>query len=274
MQLGLEAGPHTQDLAVELGITGVPIAAEPLVNDGVAATLAPLRAQDVRVCQIGAFGYNPLSEDREAQAHQTKVLRRAIPLAPETGCPYIVICGGNYHPSGFGAGDRRNFTDAALDEVARALEPLLALAEEHGVKLSIEPYLKTAIHSPERFLALHQRLGSDALRVNVDVTSLYAYWDLWDPRETVAHVCTALAGHYGLGHLKEVALDEGFHIHAGLAPLGQGPTDWAQVLRLMAPHLPADSWVILEHVQTPEEGRASVALLRDAAHEAGVTLEA
>lgn len=273
MRLGLDAGKHTLDLAVELGIRGVPISADALVQEGVAATLAPLRARGLAVCQIGAFGYNPLSSDRARQAAQAALLKEAIPLAPETGCRYITICGGNRHPSGFGAGDAYNYTDAALDEVAEALASPLALAEEHGVKLTIEAYLKTAVYSAERFTTLHARVGSDSLCCNVDVSSLYDYWDLWDPRAKVEETCTGLAGHYGLGHLKEVALKEGFHIQAGLAPLGEGPTDWAQVLRSMAPHMPEDSWAILEHVASPEEARASVALLREAAAEAGVALD-
>lgn len=273
MRLGLEAGKQTLDLAVELGIVGVPVAAEQLAREGVAQTLAPLRERGLEVCQIGAFGYNPLSPDRGRQMAQQVIVEQAIPLARETGCPYIVICGGNYHPSGFGAGDARNHGDETLDEIARTLGPLLSLAEEYGAKLSIEPYLKTAIYSPARFTALYQRLESEALCVNIDVTSFYDYWDLWDPRERVRKVCSELAGHYGLGHLKEVALQEGFHIHAGLAPLGSGSTDWGQVLSQMAPHVPTDSWVVLEHVQTPEEARASVALLRCAAAGVGVALE-
>jgi sugar phosphate isomerase/epimerase len=272
MRLGLEAGKDTIELAVEHGVSGVPISAEVLVNDGVDATLTPLRARGLAVCQIGAFGYNPLSTDRARQSQQQTMLEKVIPLAAATGCPYIVINGGNYHPSGFGAGDARNFADAALDQVASALDPMIKLAEKHGVKLSIEAYLKTAIHSPERFLALWRKIGSGALCVNIDVTSLYTYWDLWESSATVRHICTALAGHYGLGHIKEIALADGFHMHAGLAPLGSGVTDWEQVLRLMAPHLPADSWLILEHVQSLEEGRASLALLRAAAARAGVVL--
>jgi sugar phosphate isomerase/epimerase len=277
MRLGLEAGKHTLDLAVELGIGGVPIWAGPLVADGVEATLAPLRQRGLQVCQIGAHGYNPLSTDRERQAQQAALLEQVLPLAPQAGCPYVVINGGNYHPSGFGAGDARNYTDQALDEAAEALRPMLALAERHGARLSIEPIIKSAIYSPERFLALKERIAhargaSDALRIVVDPTSLYDYWDLWDSTETVRHVCTALAGHYGLGHVKEVALAEGLHIHAGLAPLGAGNTDWAEVLRLMAPHIPEDSWVILEHVATPEEAQNSLDILRAAAQEAGVLL--
>ena len=274
MRLGLEAGKHTYDLAVEHGIRGVPISADQLVTDGVAATLAPLKERGLAVCQIGAFMFNPLSTDLEAQAKQAATLAKAIPLARETGCSYIVINGGNYHPSGYGAGDARNFSDEALDKVADALKPFLEAAAKHGAKLSIEAYLKTAVNSPESFLKLKDKVGgTDALRCNIDVTSLYDYQDLWDSTSKVEHVCTALAGHYGLGHIKEVALDEGFHIHAGLAPLGKGPTDWVQVLRLMAPHLPEDSWVILEHVLSPKEGRASIKLLRTAATEEGVTLE-
>ena len=130
-----------------------------------------------------------------------------------------------------------------------------------------------SIATPARFLALQEKIGSAALRANVDVTSLYDFWDMWAPAKKVEQVCSGLAGHYGLGHIKEVALAEGFHIHIGLAPLGDGPTDWAQVLRLMQPHLPQDSWLILEHAQTPDEARSSLAHLRAAAAQAGVELQ-
>ena len=272
MRLGLEAGKHTLDLAADLGIVGVPVSAGQLVDDGTETVLGPLRERGLQVCQIGAFGYNPLSTDREGQAQQAALLEQAIPLASEIGCPYIVINGGNYHPSGFGAGDARNYTENALDEIADALAPMLALAERHGAKLSIEPIIKSAVYSAESFLALQERVGSDALRVNIDPTSLYGYWDLWDSHATVRHVCASLVGHYGLVHVKEVALADGFHIHAGLAPLGAGNTDWAEMLGLIAPHLPQDSWVILEHVATPEEARKSLEILRAAAAQAGVSL--
>jgi sugar phosphate isomerase/epimerase len=243
------------------------------VNQGVEATLAPLRERGLEVCQIGAFGFNALSTDHAARAAQRALLEAAIPCAPSTGCSYIVINGGNYHPSGFGAADSRNFCDAALDELARELEPLVRLAERHGVRLSIEPYLKTAICCPERFIALQSRIGSGALRSNIDVTSLYDFWDVYDSRATVEHVCSSLAGHYGLVHVKDVGLAEGFHIHISLAPLGSSATDWAQVLQLVSPHLPADSWVILEHILSPDEGRRSLQLLKKAAESAGVLLD-
>jgi sugar phosphate isomerase/epimerase len=273
LRLGIEAGSITFDVASEHGIRGVPISTDQLVRDGVEGTLAPLKARGLQVCQIGAFGFNPLSVDAPGQIQQKELLRQAIPLAVATGCPYIVINGGNYHPSGFGADDARNHTGEALDRLAVELEPFVKMAEAHGARISIEPYLKTAINSPERFLELHRKIGSDALCCNVDVTSLYAYHELLDPSPAVAHICKSLAGHYGLVHVKDIALKEGFHIHVELAPLGSSPTNWTQFFNLAAPHVPEDSWVILEHVQTREEARASLDLLRQAAQKAGVTIK-
>ena len=273
MRLGLEAGGDTLDAAAALGIAGVPVNAADLVAKGVDATLAPLRERGLAVCQVGAFGVNPLSDDEAGQAKAQAMLREAIPLVAGTGCPYVVICGGNHHPSGFGAWNPRNDTDAALERVAEVLEPLVTLAAEHGAKLSIEPYLKTAISSPERFLAVHGRMSRpEALVANVDVTSLYDFRDYAAPAARCREVCEGFAGHYGLVHVKDIALADGFHLDMKLGPLGSSPTDWAEVLRMTAPHLPDDSWLILEHVADAEAARRDAERLRSHAVEAGVTL--
>ena len=81
-----------------------------------------------------------------------------------------------------------------------------------------------------------------------------------------------LAGHYGLCHLKGVALAEGFHIHINLAPITEDCTDWAQVIKLVSQYVNEDSWVILEHVASPEEARKSIAYLRNLAQQLGVVL--
>jgi sugar phosphate isomerase/epimerase len=273
MRLGLEAGPHTIEMAKELGIRGVPVDAGELVTKGVGEVVGPLREAGLEVCQIGAFGYNPLLPDEEALAEQTELVTKAIGLAADAGCPYIVINGGNRHPSGFLHGYAENFTDAALDEVAENLKPLCEKAEAAGACLSIEPYIKSAVSSPERFLALAGKVGSPVLRVNLDVTSLFGLDEMWDCTETVRNACRSLAGHYGLVHVKDVVLKEGFHIHVDLAPIDEGACDWTLMLKEAAPHVPDDSWVILEHVASPEEARRCTAYLKQCAAEAGVTLD-
>ena len=272
MRLGLEAGPDTLDLAVELGIQGVPVAGADLVKQGVDATLRPLASRGLQPCQIGAFGFNPLSSDKEAVGRENDALRRTLELAPEVGCSYVVIGPGNHHPSGFGHYDPRNFETAAIAQMAEALKPFVDFAEAKGVKLAIEPYLKGVIHSVETFLALKRELPSDALRANVDPSSLYDFHQALHPAETVEKVCSGLAGHYGLVHLKEIGVEKGFHLKMGLTPIGDGHTDWAMLLGLVAAHVPGDSWVILEHCLSAEEARQNRARILDAADQAGVTL--
>jgi sugar phosphate isomerase/epimerase len=272
MRLGIEAGGDTLDLANELNIRGVPIDGNALVEQGVEATLAPLRDRGLEACQIGAFGYNPLSDDRTAAAAESEKLSKIIELAPGTGCRHIVIGPGNYHPSGFGHYDRRNFTSEAIDALAEVLRPMVALAEQHNVQLCIEPYLKGVICGAKPFQRLHEAIGSDALQCNVDPTSLYDFHTAISPARLIRESCEGLAGHIGLVHVKEIAVREGFHLQMGLAPLADGHTDWALLLELIAPHLPEDSWVILEHILSPEQGREDYRILMDAADRAGVAL--
>lgn len=273
LRLGLDAGGTTIESARELGISGVPVGAADLVREGPASVVARLRRDGLQVCQIGAYGYNPLHPDSDVLARETAVLREAIPLAAASGCRYIVICGGNYHPSGFLGDDPRNHRAEALDRVAEALAPLLDLAERHGALLSIEPYLKSAISDPSSFLGLMARVNSPALKVNIDVTSLYSYNDILDPALRIRAVCRELRGHYGLVHLKEVALRDGFHIHIDLSPIGDGPTDWGLVLAEAAPFVPPDSWLVIEHVQDADEARRSVGIVRAAAAAHGIALD-
>lgn len=272
MRIGLEAGGDTLALAVELGIRGVPIDGGALVRDGVEATVKPIREYGLEVCQIGAFGFNPISDDREAAARAAEELRQIIALADEAGCRHIVIGPGNHHPSGFAHYDRRNFEPSAIDQLADALRPFVGIAEANGVRLCVEPYLKGVVHSSAQFLKLHERVGSDALRCNVDPSSLYDFHHAVSPERIIRGICEDLAGHVGLVHIKEVAVQEGFHIHMGLAPLQEGNTDWSLLLELIAPHVPDDSWVILEHVLSPEQARQDFTILQAAAKRVDVEL--
>ncbi len=67
-----------------------------------------------------------------------------------------------------------------------------------------------------------------------------------------------LEDHIGIVHLKELALTDDFHIHAGLAPIGEGPTDWASLLRSIRDVIKTDVWVLIEHVLTYDEGVSSI----------------
>ena len=270
MKLGLSAGPESIALALELGASGVPLQVNALAAKRPKNAVAPMAEAGLEVCQISAFAFNPLSPEKDGQEQQRRMLEQAIPLAPETGCRVVVINGGNYHPSGFRKGHRDNFTDAALDEVARRLEPTVAIAETHGVLLTVEPFVQCAVNTPERFLALKKRVASDALMVNLDICNFFTYEDMWRATDAVTRTCRLLAGHYPLVHVKDLAVTEGVHIHIDETPLGRGALDWETAMRLIERDLPEDGYFLYEHVKTPRDARAGVAMLRELARKTGI----
>jgi len=272
MQLGIEAGSDTITLAKELGIRGVPVDGGALLREGVEATLKPVRENGLQVCQIGAFGFNPISDDHAAAQRAGAALQQMIELASQTGCRHIVIGPGNYHPSGFAHYDIRNYKAESITAMATSIEPYIRLAEDHDVRLCIEPYVKGVVHSPEQFLKLQEAIGSPALRCNIDPSSLYDFHGALHSDAVIHDLCSKLKDHIGLVHIKEIGVQEGFHLHMGLAPLSEGNTNWPLLLELIAPYIPSDSWIILEHVLSKQQAHDDYTILLQAAAQANVTL--
>jgi len=272
MRLGISAGPNSIPIAVEHGAKGAPLQFNLLAQKGVRAAMAPIVEAGLEVCQIMAFAFNALSPEREKQEDARRLLEKAIPLAPETGCPAIVVNGGNYDASGFLRGHRDNFTEAALDEAARGLASVVKLAESHGVQIAVEPFIQCVVNTPERFLALKEKVGSPALTVNLDVCNFFAFEDMWRPTEAVARICSALAGHYSLVHCKDLTVSKGVHIHIDETPLGTGMVDWDAAMGLVARDLPADGWFIYEHIKAPEDAQRGMEYLTEICKKHGVRL--
>jgi sugar phosphate isomerase/epimerase len=264
--------PEARQIAGEIGAHGLPLWINALANQAPEAAIAPIRNAGMEVCQIGAFGYNPLSPNRDVQAQQERLVEEAILLVGRIGCPHVVINSGNRDVSGFLRGHADNFTDQALDEVAKALEKPLALAEEHGAKVVIEPMIHCMVSTPERFLSLKQRLKSEALRVNLDICNFLTLADMYNPIPAIERICGDLAGHYDLVHCKDLAVTEGVHIHIDETPLGTGMMDWAAALAFIARDLPMDGWFIYEHVKAAGDARRGAALLRQICAGASITL--
>jgi sugar phosphate isomerase/epimerase len=269
MRFSIEAGADTMELAAKHGISGVPLGADKLLSAGSEEALASLSERGLRPCQISAFGFNTLRPDKEAKAAVEKV----IGLAPRVGCSVVVMPGGNYNASQFGGSDKKNFTDDAIDAAANELESLVRAAEDAGVALSIEPYVKGVIHSPAAFKALHGRLSSSSLKINLDITNFYDLEALIDPDPVCRKLIPELNGHVGIIHVKDIGLEDGFHIHAGLKPITEGPTDWGLVLELAATAAAPDVWLLLEHVLSKAEANESIAHLRALAADRGITLD-
>ena len=254
--------PNSIAIADQIGAHGLPLQIKSLATQTVDMAMAPIRYAGMDVCQISAFSYNPLNPNQQFQMEQECLLKKVIPLLSRVGCPYVIINSGNYHVSGFLRGHADNFTDQALDELAKALEKPLTLAEEYGAKILIEPMVHCAVGTPERFLSLKKRLKSESLRINLDIYNFFILSDIYNPIPAIERICGALAGYYDLVHCKDINVTDGVHIHVDETPLGTGVMDWYRAMSFIAQDLPKDGWFIYEPVKSAGDAHVGDKILR------------
>ncbi|WP_432026938.1 sugar phosphate isomerase/epimerase family protein [Streptomyces sp. 1222.5] len=201
-----------------LGIGRVGLWREPVRAYGVAQTAALVRNAGLRVTTLCRGGFLT-AVDPAARAAALADNRRAVDEAAALGTDTLVLVAGGL-PAG--AKDLR----AARERVADALTELAPYAEEHGVRLAVEPLhpmyasdrcvvstLTQALDLAERFPA-HQ--------VGVAVDTYHVWWDDRAPAEI------ARAGASGRIHTFQLAdwttpLPEG--VLTGRGPLGDGAID-------------------------------------------------
>lgn len=165
--------PELADVCLELGVPGVGLWRAPVQEYGVEATAKLLRDSGLAVttlCRGGFFTAIDPAERAEALADN----RRAIDEAATLGTDTLVLVSGGL-PAG--SKDLRG----ARERIADALAELGPYAEQHGVRLAIEPLhpmyaadrcvvstLTQALDLAERFPA-HQ--------VGVAVDTYHIWWD-------------------------------------------------------------------------------------------------
>lgn len=214
-QLGL---PELVDACARLGVPGVGLWREPVQSFGVAATAKLVRDAGLTVTTLCRGGFLTAAGPAERAAALADN-RRAIDEAATLGTDTLVLVSGGLPP---GSKDLR----AARERIADALAELGPYAEEHGVRLAIEPLhpmfasdrcvvstLAQALDLAERFPA-HQ--------VGVAVDTYHLWWDDLAPGQI------ARAGAAGRIHTFQLAdwvtpLPEG--VLNGRGQIGDGSVD-------------------------------------------------
>ncbi|MFJ9814518.1 sugar phosphate isomerase/epimerase family protein [Streptomyces sp. NPDC101151] len=210
--------PELVDGCVQLGVPGVGLWREPVRSHGVEATAKLVRDAGLAVTTLCRGGFlTAIDPDERAAALADN--RRAVDEAATLGTDTLVLVSGGLPP---GSKDLR----AARERIADALTELAPYAEDHGVRLAVEPLhpmyasdrcvvstLAQALDLAERFPA-HQ--------VGVTVDTYHIWWDDQAPAQI------ARAGAGGRIHTFQLAdwttpLPEG--VLNGRGQIGDGSID-------------------------------------------------
>ncbi|WP_330339847.1 sugar phosphate isomerase/epimerase family protein [Streptomyces sp. NBC_00557] len=210
--------PELADACAELGIGRVGLWREPVQSYGVEATAGLVREAGLTVTTLCRGGFLTAIDPRERAAALADN-RRAIEEAATLGTDTLVLVSGGLPPGSKDLG-------AARERIADALAELAPCAEQHAIRLAIEPLhpmyaadrcvvstLAQALDLAERFPA-HQ--------VGVTVDTYHIWWDDQAPAQI------ARAGAAGRIHAFQLAdwttpLPEG--VLNGRGQLGDGAID-------------------------------------------------
>lgn len=152
-------------------------------------------------------------------------LKTVIRSAPAIHAPVVTLCTGSRNADDQWADHPDNQTPEAWADLLAALEQLLPVAEEAGVKLGVEPELANVINSAEAAKRLIDELQCDAVTIVFDPANLFEIASLDEQQHIIAEALERLAGHIGMAHAKDRTADGGF------TTAGQGLLDYPFFLK-------------------------------------------
>ncbi|WP_405614107.1 sugar phosphate isomerase/epimerase family protein [Streptomyces sp. NBC_00076] len=215
--------PELVDACLELGVPGVGLWREPVQTYGVEATAKLVRDAGLAVTTLCRGGFfTAIDPDERVRALDDN--RRAVDEAATLGTDVLVLVSGGL-PAG--SKDLRG----ARERIADALAELGPYAEDHGVKLAIEPLHpmyasdRCVVSTLAQALDLAERFPAQQVGVTVD--TYHIWWDDAAPEQI------ARAGAGGRIHTFQLAdwttpLPEG--VLNGRGQIGDGAIDMREWL--------------------------------------------
>ncbi|WP_308633904.1 sugar phosphate isomerase/epimerase family protein [Paenibacillus silvisoli] len=164
----------------------------------------------VKIAAVGGYSnlLHPVPERRK-QVHRrfTGLMR----LCEAIDSPMLCSETGTYHPGSDWDWDPANGTEQAMEELVRAVRPLVDAAEGYGIKLGFEPYVMNVCHSAERAAQLVQALGSNYVQLVADPAGLLTKATLAHQETVLAHALQQLTPYLGLVHCEDCSPDPEGH---------------------------------------------------------------
>ena len=273
MRLGLGLGGLGLDArgliaqAKTHGVSGLLLDVSEVRKQSIVDWRRQLAESALEVVQVGAWALNPLRPTPETEA----IARDALAAAADLGAPCIIMGGGTKNANHSFCGHPDNFTDGAIAEAAAALKPLAREAEAIGVLVTLEIHFATVLCDWEACRKLIEEIASPAVKINLDAANMIRYSDYWSSSDYIRAGIESLGAMIQTCHAKDVVMHEALHLHMDECPAGEGCLNYADIIAMVDAHLPADTYMVVEHTPLAKLP-AAMAYIRDCAAQAGVAI--
>ena len=155
-----------------LACCGLPSMPDAVPEPLVAATRSAAQATGVVLAALSGT-YNMAHPDPSVRQKGLRQLAVVIETAAVLSIPLVTLCTGTRHPSDQWAHHPENTDPTAWADMATEMSKALALAEEHGVDLGIEPEQANIVTSATDAKRLISEMRSKRLRIVLDPANLF-----------------------------------------------------------------------------------------------------
>lgn len=190
-----------------------------------------------RACETRSIGvagvsgtFNLIDPD---VANRREKLARLSTLAQATrklGCDLVTLCTGTRDPEDMWRAHRDNSSPAAWRDLLQSMEQAIAVAEQHGILLGIEPETGNVVSSARKARQLLDELHSRYVKIVIDPANLFHPGQIERMRETLEEAFQLLGTDIVMAHAKELPATGAA---GNLAP-GRGVIDWNYYFNVLA----------------------------------------
>ncbi|MEI9422893.1 sugar phosphate isomerase/epimerase [Mesorhizobium sp. Cs1299R1N1] len=212
-----QAGYETTQF--NLACAGLPSMPDVVPADAVAAIRAAARSSGVSLAALSGT-YNMAHPDKAVRDDGLRRLGVVIETAAALDIPLVTLCTGSRNAADQWAYHSDNADPSAWSDMVAEMEKALALAENAGVDLGIEPEQANIVTSAGDAIRLIADMGSKHLKIVLDPANLFEHATPEEALTIVAAAIDEAAGHIAMAHAKDRFAD------GRLATSGQGVVDF------------------------------------------------
>ena len=215
-----------------------------------------ISARGIDVVSLSAT-YNMIHPDPAARSQGMRRLEVLASHAAELGTNLLTLCTGTRNPDNMWGDHPLNGSPEAWSDLLAAMEQALALAEQHDVRLGIEPEVSNVVSSPAKARQLLDTMRSDRITIVMDGANVFPRGTIHRQREILDEAFDLLGDHMALAHAKDLSRDG----EAGHEAAGTGLLDYDYYLQLL--HQSGYRGALVLHSLTPEQVPGCVRFLQE-----------
>jgi len=240
-------------------------------DDEVRGYVETARGADIVIAEVGAWQNNPVSPDEETRHKGIAGCQEHLALAHRVGARCCVNVSGSRgerwagpHPD--------NLTDETFDLVVESVRAIIDGVKPTRTHYALEtmPYMYP--DSVESYVRLLKAIDRERFAVHMDPANLISSPQrYYNTGALIRDFISKLGPHIRSCHAKDIILADELTVHLDETRPGLGNLDYATYLRELD-RLDPDTPLMLEHLPSPDDYRATANHIRSAAEEVGVTL--